>query len=181
MFFEKPSADSHASLKFSCDIGEGRKATEKKNVESSPSTLNGAMRDDGWWQYTLQPKMCFLSPALHLLSSLLLPAVFTTGLRIFWGLQDPNTLTSPSWELSAQDASTFEPHRWFSDCEPQESIGKLHNSFHVTWPVEQPWYKPNLTTANYSRWRARRPEGSYGRVDNTMTSTKLLSCCISCV
>lgn len=48
MFFEKPSADSHASLKFSCDIGEGRKAIEKKNVESSPSTLNGAMRDDGW-------------------------------------------------------------------------------------------------------------------------------------
>lgn len=48
MFFEKPSADSHASLKFCCDIGEGRKAIEKKNVESSPSTLNGAMRDDGW-------------------------------------------------------------------------------------------------------------------------------------
>lgn len=48
MFFEKPNADSHASLKFSCDIGEGRKAIEKKNVESSPSILNGAMRDDGW-------------------------------------------------------------------------------------------------------------------------------------
>lgn len=48
MFFEKPNADSHASLKFSCDIGEGRKAIEKKNVESRPSTLNGAMRDDGW-------------------------------------------------------------------------------------------------------------------------------------
>lgn len=48
MFFEKPRADSHAALKFSCDIGEGRKTIEKKNVESSPSTLNGAMRDDGW-------------------------------------------------------------------------------------------------------------------------------------
>lgn len=42
------SAASHASAKVPCDIGEGRKAIEKKNVESSPSTLNGAMRDDGW-------------------------------------------------------------------------------------------------------------------------------------
>lgn len=47
-FFEEPGTDSHASLKFPCDIGEGRKAIEKKNVKSSPSTLNGAMRDDGW-------------------------------------------------------------------------------------------------------------------------------------
>lgn len=48
MFFEVPNADSHASLKFSCDIREGKKAIEKKNVRLSPSTLNGAMRDDGW-------------------------------------------------------------------------------------------------------------------------------------
>lgn len=33
----------------------------KEKCESSPSTLNGAMRDDGWWQYTLQRKMRFLS------------------------------------------------------------------------------------------------------------------------
>lgn len=46
--FQDYSTDSHASVKFPCDIGEGRKAIEKKNVESSPSTLNGAMRDDGW-------------------------------------------------------------------------------------------------------------------------------------
>lgn len=33
---------------FPSDIGEGRKAIEKKNVQSRPSSLNGAMRDDGW-------------------------------------------------------------------------------------------------------------------------------------
>lgn len=35
-------------LEFPSDIGEGRKAVEKKNVQSRPSSLNGAMRDDGW-------------------------------------------------------------------------------------------------------------------------------------
>lgn len=35
-------------LSFPSDIGEGRKAVEKKNVQSRPSSLNGAMRDDEW-------------------------------------------------------------------------------------------------------------------------------------
>lgn len=127
LHFQDFNITFHASVKFSCDIREGRKAIEKKSVKSSPSTHNGAMRDDGWWQYTLQQKMCFLSvgpPSLVLgpLHSYLYHRALAW--EHFWSVWDPTKQPSPVWDLSPWAASTFEPHCWASDQVPQENIGK---------------------------------------------------------
>ena len=122
------NTDSHASVQVFLWYRSREESSWKEKCESSPSTLNGAMRDDGWWQYTLQRKMRFLSagpPPLVLGPPL--TAVCTTGpwLENLRRLRDPTTPPSPNWELSPWAASTIEPLCWASDQEPRESIGKL--------------------------------------------------------
>lgn len=63
----------------------------KEKCESSSSSRNGAMRNDGWWQYTLQQKMRFLfsSPSNRVPRPL--TAVCTTKLWLenLWGSRRP--------------------------------------------------------------------------------------------
>lgn len=93
--------------------------------------LNSQRGNERWWVVTIHPSTKNVLP-------LRWPSIacswapsqlyhFTTGLwleNIFWSVQDPTKQPFPVWDLSPWAASTFEPHCWASDQDPQENIGK---------------------------------------------------------